>query len=124
MMRPEFQGAGAGFQQFSGDADEIIGLNLEVWQDGFCGVKWPDHYLVIGDDDAGNHYFTDVTKDRPAVFLADYEETVRQKRLVTSETYETFGDFLADIPRLQSEVKTSEVQPEQAPVRKPWWRFG
>ncbi|MEK7780668.1 MAG: SMI1/KNR4 family protein [Verrucomicrobiota bacterium] len=126
LMRPEFQSEEAGFQEFSGDADEIIGLNLEVWEEGFHGVKWPDHYLVIGEDGAGNNYFTDLTKERPAVFLADHEQTSNKKRLVTSETYETFADFLAFIHRLQAEVEKTmepEEQVEAGPAKKPWWRF-
>ena len=126
LMRPEFQGEEAGFQDFSGDADEIIGLNLEVRQDGFCGAKWPDHYLVIGEDGAGNNYFTDLKKQHPAVFLADHELTTNQNRLVTSETYGTFADFIAFLHRLQSEV-AAPADPEErgaeSPAVKPWWRF-
>lgn len=125
-MRPEFQSEEAGFQEFSGDADEIIGLNLEVWEEGFYGVKWPDHYLVIGEDGAGNNYFTDLKKERPAVFLADHELTATKNRLVTSESYETFADFIAFIHRLHAEVDTgidAEVQTETSSTKKSWWRF-
>lgn len=125
-MRPEFQSEEAGFQEFSGDADEIIGLNLEVWEDGFYGVKWPEHYLVIGEDGAGNNYFTDLKKDRPAVLLADHELTAEKNKLVTSESYDTYADFVAFIHRLHAEVGTgvdAEEQPEASPTNKPWWRF-
>ena len=125
-MRPEFQSEEAGFQEFSGDADEIIGLNLEVWEDGFYGVKWPEHYLVIGEDGAGNNYFTDLKKERPAVFLADHELTTEKNKVVTSESYDTFADFIAFIHRLHAEVDTGmdvEEQPEASPIKKPWWRF-
>lgn len=125
LLRPEFQSEEAGFQEFSGDADEIIGLNLETWEEGVSGVKWPDHYLVIGEDGAGNNYFTDLTTERPAVFLADHERTAAEQRLVTSETYETFADFIAFIHRLQAEVATTrdEVEsPAEKPAKKPWWR--
>lgn len=125
MMRPEFQNAEAGFPEFSGDADEIIGLNLEVWEEGFAGIKWPEHYLVIGEDGVGNNYFTDLTKERPVVFLADHEQSLRQKRLVTSESYETYADFIAFIHRLQAALATEpeEALPEPILEKKPWWRF-
>lgn len=125
LMRPEFQSAEAGFSEFSGDTDEIIGLNLEVWEEGFGGVKWPEHYLVIGEDGVGNHYFTDLTKERPAVFLADHEETLRLKRLVTSESYDTYADFIAFIHRLQAAMTaTPEAEsPEPDATKRPWWRF-
>ncbi len=125
LQRPEFQGEAAGFEEFSGDADEIIGLNLEIRAAGFYGVKWPQHYLVIGEDGAGNNYFTDLKKLRPAVSLADHELT-NKNRLVTSETYETFADFIGFIHRLHAEaeaaVETEDpVEAEQR--KKPWWRF-
>jgi len=125
LARPEFQSEAAGFQEFTGDADEIIGLNLEVRASGFYGVKWPEHYLVIGEDGAGNNYFTDVNKERPAVFLADHELTISKKRLVTSETYETFADFIAFILQLQSEndAAFAEDEVESVAEKKPWWKL-
>lgn len=127
LLRPEFQSAEAGFQEFSGDADEIIGLNLEVWEDGFCGAKWPDHYLVIGEDGAGNNYFTDLKQTRPAVFLADHELTASKKQLVTTESYETFADFIAFVHRLQAAANTLLPESEEtsggSPTKKSWWRF-
>ena len=124
-MRPEFQSEAAGFQEFTGDADEIIGLNIEVRSAGFYGVKWPEHYLVIGEDGAGNSYFTDVKKERSAVFLADHELTINKKRLVTSETYETFADFIALSLRLQSEndAAFAEEEAETQVEKKPWWKL-
>lgn len=126
LLRPEFQSEAAGFQEFTGDADEIIGLNLEVRAGGFYGAKWPEHYLVIGEDGAGNNYFTDVNKDRPAVFLADHELTISKKRLVTSETYETFADFIGFVMRLQSENDAAFAEEEAEShqvVKKPWWKL-
>lgn len=124
LRRPEFQSEAAGFQEFSGDADEIIGLNLDLWEEGFSGLKWPDNFLVIGEDGAGNVYFTDLTKVRPAVFLADHEQTTSQKRLVTSETYETYADFIAFIHRLQAEAAVDQDEPPaEIAAQKPWWRF-
>lgn len=125
LMRPEFQSEAAGFRDFTGDADEIIGLNLEVRSAGFYGVKWPEHYFVIGEDGAGNSYFTDVNKERPAVFLADHELTISKKRLVTSETYETFADFIAFILGLQSEndAAFAEEETESVVEKKPWWKL-
>ncbi len=125
LARPEFQSEAAGFQEFTGDADEIIGLNLEVRADGFYGAKWPGNYLVIGDDGAGNSYFTDVNKERPAVFLADHELTISKKRLVTSETYETFADFIAFVARLQSETDAAfaDEDAESPAQKKPWWKL-
>ena len=125
LLRPEFQSEAAGFQEFTGDADEIIGLNLEVRAEGFYGVKWPEHYLVVGEDGAGNNYFTDLNKERPAVFLADHELTISKKRFATSETYETFADFIALTLRLQSEndAAFAEEEAESPVVKKPWWKL-
>jgi len=123
-MRPEFQGEAAGFMEFSGDADEVIGLNLEVRKDGFYGVSWPTHYLVIGEDGAGNNYFTDLKRERPAVFLADHELTTNQRRLITGEGYETFADFIAFIAKLQSENDAAFAEDESPEARKkPWWKL-
>lgn len=124
LQRPEFQGEAAGFMEFTGDADEVIGLNLEVRKDGFYGAKWPEQYLVIGEDGAGNSYFTDLKREHPAVFLADHELTINKRRVVTSEGYETFTDFIAFIRKVQSEndaVFAADETPD-AP-KKPWWKL-
>lgn len=127
LARPEFQSEAAGFQEFTGDADEVIGLNLEIRADGFCGVKWPVNYLVIGGDGAGDYYFTDVNRTTPAVFLADHERTLRPKRIVTSEGYETFADFITFIAKLESENDAAfaeeEAEPGSASAKKPWWKL-
>ena len=125
-QRPEFQGEPAGFQEFSGDADEIIGLTLELRRDGFYGVKWPEHHLAIGEDGAGNSYFTDLNLPMPAVFLAEHEQTTNKRRLITAETYETFATFLAYVLRLQSENDAAfeeEKSGDESVVKKPWWKL-
>lgn len=124
LLRPEFQGEAAGFQEFSGDADEVIGLNLEVRQEGFYGAQWPEQYLVIGEDGAGNNYFTDLKRERPAVFLADHELTTNKKRLITSEAYETYADFIVFILKLQSENDAAFAADESPTAKtKPWWKL-
>lgn len=124
VLRPEFQGEAAGFMEFTGDADEVIGLNLEARKEGFFGVKWPEQYLIIGEDGAGNSYFTDLKRERPAVFLADHELTTNKRRVVTSEGYETFADFLAFIGKLQSETDAAFAEDESPEARKkPWWKL-
>lgn len=124
LQRPEFQSEAAGFQEFSGDADEVIGLNLEVREAGFNGVKWPAQYLVIGEDGAGNNYFTDLNRHRPAVFLADHELTANKRRLITGEGYETFADFIAFILKLESENDAVFAEDESPAVqKKPWWKL-
>jgi hypothetical protein len=127
LARPEFQNEAAGFMEFTGDADEVIGLNLEVRQEGFYGVKWPEQYLVIGEDGAGNYYFTDVNRERPAVFLADHELTTNKKRLMNSEGYETFADFISFITKLESECDAAfaeeEAEPGSVSAKKPWWKL-
>ena len=125
LMRPEFQSEAAGFLEFTGDADEIIGLNLEVRSAEFYGVKWPEHYLVVGEDGAGDNYFTDVRRETPAVFLANYELTIGKRRIITGESYETFADFLSFIDKLESETDAAFVEEEsETPVlKKPWWKL-
>jgi hypothetical protein len=124
LLRPEFQGEAAGFMEFTGDADEVIGLNLEARRDGFYGVKWPQHYLVIGEDGAGNSYFTDLNRERPAVLLADHELTTDKGRLITGEAYETFADFIAFILKLRSENDAAFAEEDTPEIkRKPWWKL-
>lgn len=124
VLRPEFQGEAAGFMEFTGDADEVIGLNLEARKEGFFGVKWPEQYLIIGEDGAGNSYFTDLKRERPAVFLADHELTSNKRRVITSEGYETFADFLAFISKLQSETDAAFAEDETpGSKKKPWWKL-
>ncbi len=110
--------------EFTADADEVIGLNLEVRKDGFYGAKWPEQYLIIGEDGAGNSYFTDLKRDQPAVFLADHELTTTKRRLITSEGYATFGDFIAFIAKLQSETDAAFAADETPEgQQKPWWKL-
>lgn len=125
LLRPEFQAEAAGYMEFTGDADEVIGLNLEVREEGFYGVKWPEQYLVIGEDGAGNNYFTDLRRETPAVFLADHELTTNKRRLVTSEGYETFADFLSFIAKLESETDAvfADEESETRAPKKPWWKL-
>lgn len=124
LQRPEFQGEAGGFLEFTGDADEVIGLNLEVRRDGFYGAKWPQHYLIIGEDGAGNSYFTDLNRDMPAVFLADHELTTNRRRLVTSEGYATFADFLIFIGKVASENDPAFAEDETPEIKpKPWWKL-
>lgn len=124
LQRAEFQTEAAGFMEFTGDADEVIGLNLEARREGFFGVKWPEHYLIIGEDGAGNSYFTDLKRERPVVFLADHELTTNKCRLVTSEGYETFADFIAVILKLQSDTDAAFAEDESPEIkRKPWWKL-
>jgi len=127
LLRPEFQNEAAGFQEFSGDADEVIGLNLELRNSGFCGIKWPAHYFVLGEDGAGNFYFTDLKKERPVVFLADHELTTVKGRLTTSESYETFPQFVSFLLRLQSETDAAFPEDEEISEpeirKKPWWKM-
>ena len=125
-QRPEFLGEPAGFQEFSGDADEIIGLTLELRRDGFYGAKWPAPFLALGEDGGGNSYFTDVNRSMPAVFLAEHEMTTNKRRLITSESYETFAAFLNFVIRLQSETDAVFGQEDvdgEALVKKPWWKL-
>lgn len=127
VLRPEFQGEAAGYMEFTGDADEVIGLNLEIRERGFYGVKWPENYLVIGEDGAGNNYFTDVRRETPAVFLAEHELTTNKRRLITDEGYETFADFLSFVAQLQSENDAAfaeeEAEPGATSAKKPWWKL-
>ena len=75
LERPEFQSEAAGFQEFSGDADEIIGLNPDLWEEGFAEVKVAGSSSCDRRRRRGNVYFTDLKKECPAVFLADHEQT-------------------------------------------------
>ena len=95
MQSGEFGEGSRGPQDLTGVGEEVIAMNKDLRMNGFFGAKWPEHYIAIGDDGAGDYYFTDAQRDRPAVFLADHELTTNKDCLVVSKKYqyETFLRF-------------------------------
>ena|SRR5688572_9848831 len=106
-----------GTQDFTGVADEVIRMTKDLRANGFFGAEWPDHFLAIGDDGAGDYYFTDVHNDRPAVFLADHELTTNQNRLVFNKRsqYGTFAEFWQLIQQTNKAADRS--------MKKRWWQL-
>jgi len=117
MQGGKFGGGYEGTQDLTGVADEVIQMTKDLRKNGFFGAKWPDNFLVIGDDGAGDYYFTDVHKDRPAVFFADHELTTNKNRLVVSKKnqYESFADFWEFIQKMNEATERS--------LKKRWWQF-
>ena len=55
------------------DPKDVLKANLDARRDGFFGEPWPAHYLAIGDDDAGNILFLDLSEPQAPVRMADHE---------------------------------------------------
>ena len=117
MQSGEFGEGLRGPQDLTGVADEVIEMTKDLRQNGFFGARWPDHFVVIGDDGAGDYYFTDVQKERPAVFFADHEPTTNQDRLVVSKDYqyETFSQFWHFIEQKHAATEKS--------LKRRWWQI-
>lgn len=110
-----------GTQCLYGMADEVIKETKSVRKNGFYGVKWPENYLVIGDDGAGNVYFTDVTQERPAVLMAQHELTIGRRRLEIDERdkHQTFVEFWQNLQKWYEETDIA-IEKQN---KKRWWRF-
>ena len=121
MQSGEFGEGDEGTQDLTGVAGEVIELTKDLRTNGFYGAKWPDNYLVIGDDGAVDYYFTDIQKERPAVFFADHELTTNKDRLVISEKdqYQTFSEFWEFI----QEMNEATEQSFERRKNKRWWQF-
>lgn len=121
MQSGSFGEGEGGPQELTGVADEVIERTKLFRAKGFFGSKWPDNYMVIGDDGAGDLYLTDVEKERPAVQFADHEMTSVERRLVISdkEKYETFAEFWEYLEKMEEEVELAMERQN----KKPWWRF-
>ena len=55
------------------DPARIVGLNETLREQGFFGVPWPGALIALGDDPAGNVWFTDTRDARFPVHLANHE---------------------------------------------------
>jgi hypothetical protein len=125
MQNGKFGDSDDGPQELTGGADEVIKLTKDARKQGFYGATWPDNYLVIGDDGAGDYYFTDVQKERPAVFFADHELTTIKKKLVVSveEQYETFSAFWKFIEEMAADTEEHIQRSVSSRQVKRWWQF-
>jgi hypothetical protein len=106
-----------GTQDLTGVADEVIEMTKDLRTNGFFGAKWPEHFLAVGDDGAGDYYFTDVKKERPAVFFADHELTTNKDHLIVNEKYQyqTFSEFWEFIKKANEATNRS--------LQRRWWQF-
>ena len=59
--------------QLEGNPNTLTRENLDLRRDGFFDMAWPEHYLWIGRDGAGNGYFLDLSQEGAPVFFADHE---------------------------------------------------
>lgn len=121
MQSGKFGEGYSGTQDLTGEADEVIEWTKELRSQGFYGAKWPNNFVVIGDDGAGDSYFTDVQKERPAVFFADHELTTNKDRLIVSEKehYQTFSEFWEYLKK--NYAATDRAIERQR--NKKWWQF-
>jgi hypothetical protein len=104
-----------GIQELTGVADEVIEATKDLRANRFYGAKWPDNFLVIGYDGAGDYYFMNVERKTSTVLFADHELTTNKDCLVIEEKYETlseFWEFLENVNKAQERWE-----------KRRWWKF-
>ena len=101
LLKNPFKG---GAQEFYGNLDEI--LNQTKWNrdEGFFGLKWPENYLVIGDDGAGNQYFIDLNRTPSPVFFVDHEIAAVKDKWEVTEEAASVKQWIQRLPQLWKEM--------------------
>jgi hypothetical protein len=74
---------GLDFRPMYGRIGDVITVNIEYRRDGWFGLSWPKHYVIVGEDGLGNVSFIDTTKPRTIVYKADHNENTSQTALDT-----------------------------------------
>jgi hypothetical protein len=115
MQSGKFGEGYGGNPDLTGVAEEIIEMNKDLRENGFFGAKWPDNFLVIGDDGAGDYYFMDVKKQNPVVLFADHELTTNKDSLVIKEKYKTVSEFWEFLRQVTEAQKKWE--------NRRWWQI-
>lgn len=124
MQSGKFGEGFAGTQDLNGEADEVIEMTKDARANGFFGAKWPQNYLVIGDDGAGDYYFTDVLMETPAVQFAEHELTRKDKLVLREDNqYATFSEFWEDMERCYRETDLAIERQQARRKSKRWWQF-
>lgn len=125
MQSGKFGEGDEGCQDFTGIADEVIERTKKLRGRGFFGAKWPDNYVVIGDDGAGDYYFTDIEKESPAVFFADHELTSNKGSLILRDEYQcaTFSEFWNSVEKFNKETDLAIEREEERRKSRRWWQF-
>jgi hypothetical protein len=94
-----------GAQEFYGDANEILEQTKWNRDEGFFGLKWPENYLVIGDDGAGNQYFIDVSRTPSPVFFVDHEYAAVDGKWKITEESASVHEWVRRLPQLWNEME-------------------
>jgi hypothetical protein len=112
-----------GTQDLTGVAEEVIEATKDLRAHGFYGASWRDYFLVIGDDGAGDYYFTDLQKERPAVFFADHELKTNKDHLAVSdkEQYQTFSELWEFIEKTNAATNLAIQRQQEQRSNKQWW---
>jgi SMI1 / KNR4 family (SUKH-1) len=91
-------------QEFYGEADEILKQTKWNRDEGFFGLEWPDNYLVVGDDGAGNQYFIDLNRPESPVFFVDHEYAAVDNKWEITEEAASVRHWVARLPELWEEM--------------------
>lgn len=76
------------------DPDVIIEENISVRKSGYFGEKWPDHYLIIGQNGCGDYYVTNLNSNEFSVGFSDHE--VMACNLYASNLKEFIEKYLSE----------------------------
>jgi hypothetical protein len=55
------------------DPEVIIEENISVRKNGYFGEKWPERYLIIGQNGCGDYYVTTLNANEFSVGFSDHE---------------------------------------------------
>lgn len=100
LLEDPFEGRG---QEFCTRADEIIEQTKWYREEGFYGLEWPDNYLVIGDDGAGDANFIDLTLISSPVFFADHEYAAVDNRWQITEEAPNIAGYIEKVREIDEE---------------------
>lgn len=124
LLRYPFASEGNAYcDELFGDAGYLIDTNRAYREGSFFGQTWPRHYLIIGDDGAGNVYFLDLARESLSVFVADHETTSARNYLAVSEEAPSLGALVQQIRRQQAEAKAEEQEEVERHRNRRWWQF-
>lgn len=106
-----------------GDAEYLVDANRAYREGGFFGQDWPPHYLVVGDDGAGNVYFLDLVRESSPVFFADHEITSASDSLAVTEEAPNIGAWVQQVRQQQMETDAEEQEEIERHWNRRWWQF-
>ncbi len=107
--------------------EAIIEQNKMHRELGFFGQKWPEHYLVIGNDLFGNLHFMDLTRPEGFVFFADHEDTTYSSTIEAEEEAASLSEWVKATKEREARVRAEHEQWMRSTAErkrnKRWWQF-